>query len=159
MGFGLSCSAPLPLRIPEKFWTETIALNVQRKKLGTPLEIAMKKWNEGRFPIDPGEYHDLNIFDEAVVIDNGYGYNLVVPVKLTVTLWVREQLYFGQLPISRISGFKDELSGNVISNAFTVGIVSPDEVEKGWLPIQSEEELPLPAVLEMVGLVGYEMPQ
>jgi hypothetical protein len=53
--------------------------------------------------------------------------------------------------------FKDELSGKVISNAFTVGIVSPDEVEKTWHRIQSAADLPIAAVLEMVGLVGYEM--
>ena len=104
MGFGITCGAPLPLRIPDKFWTEIIALNAEQIKLGTPLEVAMKKWNEGRFPTNPREYHDLDIFDQAVVIDNGYGYNnLFVPVKLTVSLWVREQLYFGQLPISRMS--------------------------------------------------------
>jgi len=158
MGFGISGSAPLPLRIPEKFWAETIALNAERKELGTPLQIAMRNWNEGRYRTDPGEYHDLDIFDEPVGIDNGHGYkDLFVPVKLTVSLWVREQLYFGHLPVPRISGFKDELSGKVISNAFTVGIVSPDEVEKGWLRIQSAADLPMPAVLEMVGLVGYEM--
>jgi len=142
--------------IPPNFWTQTVVLNRERKALGTSFDTAMKKWNEGRFPMEPGEHPDLNIFDEPVLIDNGY--NDVVPVELTVNLLVKQELYFGELPISKISGFKDELSGKVITNAFTVGILSPDEVERNWQRIASEAELPMPPVLKLIGMVGYGDP-
>jgi Restriction endonuclease len=157
MSFEIVCDVPMPLRLPEKFWSETVAMAADGRKLGTPWETAMKKWNGGRFPTNPGEYSKIDIFDEPVVVDNGY--NNVVPVKLTVGLTVWEQLYFGQLSIARISGFKDEFSGKIITNAFTVGIMTPDELEKKWLRIESEAQLPMPAVIEMVGFVGCEMPQ
>ncbi len=34
------------------------------------------------------------------------------------------------MPITQISGFKDELSGGVITNAFTLGILSAEEVKR-----------------------------
>ena len=83
------------------------------------------------------------------------GYGNLIPVEITVSLRVEQQLYFGQLPISHISGFRDELSGKVISNAFTTGILDPEEVERDWVRIKSEADLPMPPLLEMVGLIGW----
>ena len=114
----------------------------------------MDKWNEGRFPCDPGEHQDLPVFDTLeVMTDNGH--DMVVPVELSVILHVERQLYYGLFPIRQISGFKDELSGGVITNAFTVGILSPDEVERDWQQISSEEEAPIKPVICLSGLVGW----
>jgi hypothetical protein len=155
MSFSISCSVPKPLRIINDFWASSIAFSGQRKELGNPFDAAMRKWNEGSFPTEPGEYRDLPIFETStVLVDNSYGE--LIPVSLTVSLLVKQQLYFGQLPISRISGFKDELSGKIITNAFTTGIFDPEEVEKTWQPIASESELVMPAMLRLVGLVAWD---
>lgn len=123
------------------------------KSLGTPLSVAMNKWNNGVFPIAPGNQPQQDIFDEPVMIDNGF--KDVVPVQLTVGLKVKQQLYFGQMPVPKMSGFRDELSGKVIANAFIIGLLSPEEVQRDWLRIQSEDELPMPPVLRLTGLVGW----
>lgn len=155
MSFRVICSVPLPFYLPPDFVSKIVAFSAEQKELGIPLEIAMKKWNEGLFPTEPGIHADLSIFDKPeVLVDNGY--NDLVPVELTVSLWVDQQLYFGELPVSHISGFKDELSGNVISNAFTIGILDPEEVERDWAPINSDEELPVRPLLELIGLIGLE---
>lgn len=151
--FRLSCSAPKPLTLPGDFWHETAAFDAEHQKLGVAFDAAMQKWNEGFFPSDPGEHPDLDIFDETTVyVDNGYGD--IIPVDLTVSLRVEQQLYFGQLPLSQISGFKDELSGRVITNAFTIGVFDAVEVERDWTPIGSEEELPMAPVIKLIGLIG-----
>jgi hypothetical protein len=113
----------------------------------------MNKWNNGVFPIAPGNQPQQDIFDEPVMIDNGF--KDVVPVQLTVGLKVKQQLYFGQMPVPKMSGFRDELSGKVIANAFIIGLLSPEEVQRDWLRIQSEDELPMPPVLRLTGLVGW----
>lgn len=131
-----------------------MAQNAEHEKLGIPFDATMQKWNKGLFSSDPGEHPDLSIFDEPTVfVDNGYGD--IIPADLTVSLRVKQQLYFGKLPISQISGFKDELSGKVIANAFTTGVFDRAEVERDWTPIESEEELPMAPVLKLVGLIGY----
>jgi hypothetical protein len=94
----------------------------------------MEKWNSGVFATTPGQHPKQNIFDEPVLIDNGH--SDVIPVELTIGLWVVQRLYFGHMPVSKLSGFKDELSGKVINNAFTIGLLNPDEVEQGWLCIE-----------------------
>ncbi len=81
---------------------------------------------------------------------------MLARVELTVSVLVERQLFFGYLPIPRISGFKDAFSGKVIANAFTVGLIDPLEVEKTWKKINSEDDLPLPPLLRMTGLAVYE---
>jgi hypothetical protein len=156
MSFEIICCASKPLSIPYEFWKETVALSANLRELGTPLDVAMKKWNEGVFNTTPGQHSRQNLFSEPVFIDNGH--DDVVPVELTVGLRIERQLYFGHMPISQMSGFKNELSGKVITNAFTVGLLSPYDVEHGWLRIQSEKDLPMPPVLKLTGLVGWAIP-
>jgi hypothetical protein len=57
--------------------------------------------------------------------------------------------------VPHVSGFLDQLSGKVITNAFTVGILDPDEVEKSWLKIENEADAPVHPVIRLVGLVGW----
>jgi hypothetical protein len=102
-----------------------------------------------------GEHHDLDIFDVCgIFMNNGYGMN--VPVEVSVSTYVQRDLYFGQLPVPKISGFKDELSGLVISNAFTIGILDPEEIEREWLKIEREEDAPIRPVISMTGAVMWE---
>jgi len=114
----------------------------------------LSKWNEGRFPTEPGEHKDLPIFNKAeVLIDNGYGQ--LIPVALTVSLLVEQHLFFGELPIEKISGFKDELSGAIITNAFTIGILDSQEVWDHWSRIASTDELPREPMITMRGLIAF----
>lgn len=153
--FRISCAAPEPFALPGDFWHETVAFDAEHQKLGVAFDATMQKWNDGLFRSDPGEHPDLDIFDETTVyVDNGYGD--IIPVDLTVSLRVEQQLYFGQLPLSQISGFKDELTGRVIANAFTTGIFDPVEIQKDWTPIESEKELPMNPLLTLVGLIGCD---
>jgi len=127
ISFGVSCSVPMPLKLPNGFFSEVVAEDEGGVKLGTTLDMAMKRWNEGKFPIEPGEHRRLAIFEKPEVrIDNGYG--SLIPVTLTASLSVRQQLYFGEMSVARISGFRNELSGSVITNAFTLGIFDPNEI-------------------------------
>jgi hypothetical protein len=154
ISFGVSCSAPMPFMMPGDYFSSVVARNKQKEEIGVPAETAIKKWNEGRYPVEPGEYSDLPIFDTPEVLtDNGYGQ--LTPVTLTVSLFVERQLFFGQLPISKISGFRDELSGAIITNAFTTGILDVNDVINNWQKIASEDELPMKPMMRLQGLVGW----
>lgn len=156
IAFGFSFRAPLPFMVPQDFYSSLDAFSADDLKtnLGKPFDAAFKKWNKGLFPTDTGEHRDLPIFDEKrVLIDNGYG--MLVPIDLTASLTVEQELYFGYLPISKLSGFKDELSGGVITNAFQVGLLDPAEIERDWQRIESESDLPTTPLLKMTGLIAY----
>ncbi len=154
MSFGLSMSAPYPFTMPNDFFAKDIVYDKEKNELGNMLDKAMDKWNTGRFPSEPGEHRRLPVFDTLEVLtDNGHG--MTVPVDMYVSLRVERQIYFGQFPITQISGFKDELSGGIITNAFTVGILDPDEVDRNWKKINTEEEAPIEPVIYLTGLVGW----
>jgi hypothetical protein len=155
MSFGISMSAPFPFQLPGDFYSRQMIFDGDGvKELGSILDNAANKWNAGIFPTDVGEHLNLRVLDlPKTLMDNGYG--MKVPVDITVSTLVERELYFGQLPVPRISGFKDELSGLVISNAFTVGILSPEEVERDWKRIDREEDAPLKPVIALIGTVMY----
>lgn len=154
ISFGISMSAPLPMRMPPDFYNVLEVHDSNKKSLGTPADAAIEKWNNGGYPTDVGEHKNLPLFDtKPVTVDNGYGTQ--APVDLYVGLYVTRQLYFGNIPITKISGFKDELSGAVITNAFTTGIFDPDDVEKNWQKINSESDVKIPVLIRLQGLVGW----
>jgi len=157
ISFGFMFSAPLPMRVLPNFFDNDVFSKRTGEKLGTITGCAVDRWNSGGFPTDVGIHENLPIFDEEIITDNGYG--MKVPMHLYVGLHVTRELYFGQQPITKISGFKDEIRGNVIANAFQFGILDPQEVEQSWKKIESEAEAPIRPVISMTGLVGWVAPQ
>jgi hypothetical protein len=154
MSFGISMSAPLPFTLSQKFYEERLAFGPDNNPLGTPLEVATRRWNTGDLPRDVGESGDIPLFGiPKVLMDNGYGH--MVPVEVSISLHVTKRLYYGQLPVPRISGFKDELSGLVITNAFEVGLLDPDTVERDWKAIANESEAEVKPVITLSGVVCW----
>jgi hypothetical protein len=157
IAFKFECTAPVPLKLPGDYFSSVVAYSVDhQRELGTPIRSVVTKWNDGIYPIEPGEHNDLPIFDTPEVLtDNGYGQR--VPVQLTASIVVTRKLYFGRLPIKKISGFKDELSGAVIANAFTTGIFDPDDVMRNWQVTESEETSPVRPTMILSGLIAWDV--
>ena len=153
MSFGISCSAPKPLTLPQEFYS----LSVQDEEgnvLGTSLTAAQANWDNGIYPSDPGEHERVSIFgDTKVFIDNGH--DDTVEVDLTVGLLVKQNLYLGHLPVEEINGLKDEHTGGVVTNAFTMGGLNPEEVEKTWKQVEDVNSLEFQPLLRVVGLDCY----
>ena len=68
---------------------------------------------------------------------------------------MRQKLFFGLLPITDISGFKDEIGGGIITNAFTVGMLDPEVVTKKWKLIAAEADAPIRPTMKLVGRWGW----
>lgn len=154
MAFQFAMSAPVPLKLAGDFYSSERIFDEKSESLGTVLEAATRKWNSGAFPTDVGEHKNVAVFDtKNTHMDNGYG--MKIPVELGVSLHVERELYFGPLPVPKISGFRDEMSGKVIANAFQFGLLDPEEIERDWLKIQSESEAPIRPVITMFGQVAW----
>ena len=153
MSFGISCSAPLPFKLPNDFMTTSkVADAASNEELGTMLSIASAEWNAGRYPSDPGEHARIPILPRELKMDNGCGTQ--IPVDLTVGLVVSKYLYFGQFPITRLSGFHDRIGDAIIANAFEVGLLSLEEVHT-WKRLDDISEAPVKPVIIMSGLYGW----
>jgi hypothetical protein len=153
MSFGISSSAPYPFQLPSDFVETTLVTDAQSgKELGTMLSIASQEWNEGRYPTEIGEHERIPILSQPLKMDNGHG--MQVPVTLTVGLHVSKTLYFGQFPITRLSGFHDVIRDGIITNAIEVGLLSLEEVHK-WKKLTDISEAPVKPVMRLIGLYGW----
>lgn len=153
MSFGISCSAPKPMTLPRDFYNLPVQ-DENGKVLGTSLKMAQANWDNGLYPSDPGEHERISIFGETkVYIDNGH--NDTVEVELTVGLLVKQNLYLGHLPIKEINGLKDEHTGGVVTNAFTMGGLNPGVVEKTWEKVKDINSLEFEPLLKVIGLDCY----
>lgn len=153
MSFGISCSAPKPLTLPQDFYNLPVQ-DQDGNELGTSLKTVQTKWDEGLLPSEPGEHERISIFgDTKVLIDNGY--DDTVEVELTVGLFVKQDLYLGHLPIEDINGLKDEHSGVVVANAFTLGGLNAEEVERTWKQVEDIDSLEFKPIFRVVGYDCY----
>ena len=153
ISFGISSSAPFPVRLAGDFMATSKVTDAETGyDLGTPLTIASKEWNEGRYPIDPGIHDHMPILSRKLKMDNGYGTQ--IPMDLTVGLSVTKHLYFGQFPITRLSGFHDRIGDSIIANAFEIGLLSPEEVH-GWKKLAEITEAPTKPVIIMRALYSW----
>ncbi|MCA1773933.1 MAG: restriction endonuclease [Halomonas sp.] len=153
MSFGISCSSPKPLSLPYDFYNLPVQ-DEEGNLLGTSLATAQANWDNGIYPSEPGEHERLSIYgDKKVFIDNGH--EDAVEVDLTLGLLVKQKMYLGHLPIEDINGLADEQTGGVVTNAFTLGGLNPEEVEKTWQQVEDVNSLEFQPIFRVVGLDCY----
>lgn len=153
MSFRISTCSPKPMTLPQDFFNLSV-FDENGLDLGSSLTTAQNKWDDGVFPSEPGEHDRISIFDEEkVFVDNGH--NDTIEVQLTVGLFVKQNLYLGHLPIHDVEGLKDEQTGKVVTNAFTLGNLDPEEVEKNWNRVEDIENLEFEPLFKVVGYYCY----
>lgn len=156
ISFGIRHSEPVAFSIPMNFYEMLKVESADGTQLGTALNAAVQRWNEGGFPIEEGAHESIDLFPGSMVkIDNGYGQ--LTWVQIYVGIRVTRQLFFGQVPISKISGFIDERTHLLHTNGFEVDVVSPEVVFKEWQKVTLGEQLPAKPVLEFKGLVAWDV--
>jgi hypothetical protein len=153
MSLGFRGAFRNPFKMENDFFSTVSIEDDEGNKLGTPVEIASRRWNNGEFPAEPGQYTDINIFDhEHVYFDDGFGGR--VRATFFLNLLVEQHLFLGRLPVTQFSGFLDQRTGEIITNAFTTGILDPDEVFNTWRPI-TVDQLPSKPTLRVRGLAAW----
>ena len=153
MSFSIRVSAPKPFAMGGDFYTLPV-YDENHELLGNIVETAQKNWDHGKYPIEPGEHHELPLFHtQQTLMDNSYGE--LIDIDLKVNLFVERQLYFGNLPIDNIRGLKDEHTGLVVTNGFTTGALDPNIVQNQWDKIQEGQTLPLKPVFSVIGLMNF----
>ncbi len=144
--FSLTFSGTGPIMIePQDFRTMTLY-----RADSTPIDVVSNliahRWNNDRYPHEPGEHDGLPLSDEETFIrTRGTLYRLEVRVNIVV----ERILYFGQLPLVEIKGFSDEIRGGVVTTGFKTAPVNFEEVQRTWQRVESREDL---AVEPVIGL-------
>jgi hypothetical protein len=148
IGLRLSFSLPLPLKIPYDP-TGILLYDQNDQPTRSIAEVAAQRWDDGKYPVEPGHHEVALCGEDPAKIDNGYG--RIVPIDLTALIEVSRRRFFGQTPVAKVKGFEDSQTGAVITNAFEFNLLDPDDVEKNWTEI-GESEPPTPAALFVNGL-------
>ena len=153
MQLQISCTYNGPLSIPADIGNIEV-FDEAGQSLGNVNDAALILWDSAKLPIDPGQHENIPLFGETVtVIENGHGWR--APVNFTAILTVTGRQYFGNLPLTQISGFLDERTGCVIANSFTTGLLDAEKVEREWLLLNDSEPPPVTPVFKITGLVGW----
>lgn len=139
-----------PLRVPMDFHFTSMIYDAEGNELGTCAEAAELLWTKEVVPQEPGEHRNFPLFSaDPTFLDNGYGTR--ISVSLTASFLVKQQCYFGELPVSEISGFYDAADETVIANSMTTSWLDLEEVIAKWQRIDSVEAAPRRPVLIVYG--------
>ena len=121
-------------------------------ELGTLLNIMKKNWNDYQYPIEPGNYKNLELMKGITKIKSDNSYQ---ELNIKLNLLVESRLYFGELPIQKLSGFKDELTGKTLSRGFTTEMIDVIDVQNNWERINSLNDLAVKPMLTLEAIDIY----
>lgn len=122
--------------------------------IDTALNILLDNWNKGLIPLKPGVHENIKLTDIPIFVKTRGN---LYPIEIFVDVKVEKNLYFGQLPIEEIKGFKDEKTGGIITNKFTTGDLNVKEVEEKWQKIGSEAKLSVQPVFKLIAHDNYPL--
>lgn len=150
--FTLTSSHAGPFAMRDDFPTSTHIYDKDGNDLGTAIDAAADRWHEGAYEPEPAEQRGLMVFDVSpIFMDDGHGGRAEISIK--VNLLIEQEFRFGQLPISDVSGFRDEIGGGVITRGFTTGNFNPIVARETWLKIETREAAPYPPMMSVVILI------
>lgn len=156
---GLRYSLTLSFNHPKPFTPREDAphwmiYNNAHNPVGQASAIIREKWNKGDLPTDVGEHKNVNFLGLQPHMDNGHGE--ILTVSLAADILVTRRLYFGYMPISQVSGFKDAFTGVVIIRGLKAGPVFFEEIERTWTQIESAASLGVKPILTLQACDRYK---
>ena len=123
--------------------------------LGTTLTMLWGMWNRREISDEPGPLR-LHIKPDPMFVKGANGQ--FERIEIIGEFEVLQRLYFGQLPLTKITGLKDEATGNLIlpGNAEIVtDVMNMVDVEENWLRIPSLDSLVVKPVFVFTALDSY----
>ena len=100
--------------------------------------LILDRWDKNEIPKVAGEHLDLPLVHEPTFLKGSLG---LFEAKILFCVFVQEVLHFGQLPIEEMRGFKDEVSGGVITKGFTTQKFAFERIGREWPRINSVDQL------------------
>ena len=130
-------------------------------RIGTPLTLLWAKWNRREIPSEPGSYMGIDISSEPTYVKAEDG--RFEEVKFEGNFEVVKKLYFGELPLTKVTGFRNEVSGKLVvpgNSEIITDWIDTVEVEESWLRIPSLDVLAIKPtmILEAFDYYPSEIP-
>jgi hypothetical protein len=118
---------------------------------GSPIDLLgnllIDRWSDGSIPQEDGVHKRIPLSPEQTYTKvEGKLYS----VNVGATVVVETRCFFGQLPLSKVAGFHDEIRDEFKTRGFTTESVSFADLERDWRPISSTEALAVEKVMDLV---------
>lgn len=117
------------------------------KSLGSPDAILRRLWNEGGVTDSAGHFRDMPLLEREPLFVRHRG--KLYAMRLLLEGWVEQGSYFGHIPISSISGFRNELSGGLITRGYTTDYLNFAELKRTFLKVNRPGQLAVLPALEI----------
>ncbi len=120
----------------------------QEHALGTVRDM-IGQAEHGRNSETPGEHRVAQLAPNPLKFKSGGRFH---QASIAANVLVETRLHFGYWPISKVSGFYDEITGATITRHMEFDNLSMIEVEKNWSRINSVAELAVRPVITLRAL-------
>lgn len=125
------------------------------KSLGTALTMLRAMWNKREISEEPG-VRRIRLKPEPIFAKSTDG--AYKQVGITCVAEIVKRLYYGPLPLKKISGFKDEVTGNILlprNTEIVTEFLDSMEVEKKWQRITSIDDLVIKPFAKLTAFDRY----
>ncbi len=140
---------PTPHILAKIGWEEVILHDADRRSLGTAVDLLKSNWNSNKLPSEPGGHNNILLNKEPLTII----YNdRFFEVNVIANIIVESRLYFGQLPLTTVKGFRDEYTGRLLTRELITGWLDAGEVEKSWRRLEKENEIAITPLFKLTAL-------
>lgn len=115
--------------------------NKDHIKIGTPLTLLWAMWNQRKISPDPG-IGKIRLEPNPIFVKNNS--DEFERIEIIAEFEVVKKLYFGKVPLTKVSGFIDEGTGKLIipgNTEIITDFIDSFEVERTWLRIPTIDSL------------------
>jgi len=121
-------------------------LDANGRSVGSPFDLVQELWKANEVTDSAGHFDDLQLSQEQLFVRHR---GKLYPVEVLGDLWVERHSYFGNVPLSRISGFQNEVTGGVLTRGFTTDLLNFQELKAQFRQVTDEDSLAVSPALEI----------
>jgi len=136
----------IPDYLPNKDPYTIVIYDIGQHQLGSLAEFLHKQWKIGKLTPQLGESGWFNLTDNHEKVQIAGKFN---EVNIQANIIVKSRLYFGQLQLIDIKGFKDEVTDSILTKGFTTDWLDVKKVERDWREIASLNEISVTPLLTL----------
>ena len=121
-------------------------LDANGRSVGSPLDLVRELWKADKVTDSPGHIEDLQLSEEQLLVRHR---GKLYPVQVFGDLWVERHSYFGNVPLSKISGLQNEVTGGIWTRGFTTDLLNFQELKAQFREVTDEDSLAVSPALEI----------
>lgn len=135
---------------------EIVLYDSNHQRLGTTATLLKTRWNSAELPTELGEHKNIPVTEvPTTILYEGE----FLEVNILANIMVSRRLFFGQLPLEQMRGFKDEYTGKLLTSGFTTDWLNAAEVEGNWRQLEGIDEIAVKPVLQLLALDLFDIPE